>query len=383
MSESKTIDADTINELIKTARNAGAVEASYFTVIDAFEMAEAISNWLLDESNGSREFAVKTYEIIKSNIMKFLDLSDPKYFSLAFEIFAKANLRQAVAVAGSFKTNWSTLSVKDLLISMVFSEEFNTDTQLDFVLDVLPDKEMYPVDQFPPGLNLSKSKDVISQLLVQIILFMSSALDGQNRASLFVSDAQFKTLLLEFDKEKQSTKAQKHDFDSQLALIKESFRKEMHELRSQIFFYSPGSPPVAATGSPPVAATSSPPVESIGLSLLVTTTSSSVLTASGLSPVTATGSPPLAATGPTSTPFLFLFVVLLSRLLFITFPPYRGLQACQGIMSMTATSSLLTAATASFSVILTSPPLVAGVTYFPLVAAAPPSFFVEATCSPS
>ena len=229
---------------------------------------------------------MKVYEIIKLNIMKFLDLSDPKYFSLAFEIFAKANLRQAVAVAGSFKTNWSTLSVKDLLISMVFSEEFNTDTQLDFVLDVLPDKEMYPVDQFPPGLNLSKSKDVISQLLVQIILFMSSALDGQNRASLFVSDAQFKTLLLEFDKEKQSTKAQKHDFDSQLALIKESFRKEMHELRSQIFFYSPGSPPVLE-GPPPMVVAGFPSNAA---------TSSSPIVATGSPPVVATSSPSIAVT---------------------------------------------------------------------------------------
>ena len=158
MAESKTTDADTINELIETARDAGAVEASYFTVIDAFEMAKAISNWLLDESNGSKEFAVKQYEIIKSNIMKFLDLSDPKCFSLAFEIFAKANLRQAAAVAGSFRTNWSTNAVKGILTSMVFSEEYNADTQLDFVLDVLPDKEIYPLDRFPAGLQPGQVK---------------------------------------------------------------------------------------------------------------------------------------------------------------------------------------------------------------------------------
>ena len=131
MFEYQTTDAETINELVETAKGAGATEASYFTVINACEMAEAISNWLLNESNGSREFAVKTYEFIKSNIMKFLDVSDPKYFSLAFEIFAKSNLRQAAAIAGSFKTNWGTKAVKDILISMVFSSEYIEDTQLD------------------------------------------------------------------------------------------------------------------------------------------------------------------------------------------------------------------------------------------------------------
>ena len=62
-------------------------------------MAEAISNWLLDASNGSKSFAISKYEDVKANIMKFLDLKDPKEFSLAFEIFARYNMNLAFRVA--------------------------------------------------------------------------------------------------------------------------------------------------------------------------------------------------------------------------------------------------------------------------------------------
>ena len=57
----------------------------YLTAIDALEMAEAICNWLFEDSNGSREYAIAKYEDVKLNIMTFLGLQDAKFFALRFE----------------------------------------------------------------------------------------------------------------------------------------------------------------------------------------------------------------------------------------------------------------------------------------------------------
>ena len=88
MNESKTTDAETINELLETSTNAGMITAHHLISVDSFEMAEAISNWLLDADNGSRDFAIRKNEDVKRNIIDFLKLKDPKHFSIAFEIFA-------------------------------------------------------------------------------------------------------------------------------------------------------------------------------------------------------------------------------------------------------------------------------------------------------
>ena len=82
MSESNNTDADSINELCETSIMAGVNAPIYLTSIDAFEMAGAICKWLLEETNGSREYAIAKYEDVKVNIMAYLNLQDAKLFAL-------------------------------------------------------------------------------------------------------------------------------------------------------------------------------------------------------------------------------------------------------------------------------------------------------------
>ena len=64
---------------------AGVDAPVFLTITDSFEVAKTICDWLLDDSNDSKGFAVAKYEDVKANVMRFLDLQDPKLFALRFE----------------------------------------------------------------------------------------------------------------------------------------------------------------------------------------------------------------------------------------------------------------------------------------------------------
>ena len=227
MAEGKATDAEIINEHIAKAREAGAEFANYLTSFESYEMAEAISNWLLDASNGSKSFAISKYEDVKANIMKFLDLKDPKEFSLAFEIFARYNMNLAFRVANKAG---ATYKLKIVLkhFDMLFYED--EDAGSGFIDEMLCDHNIFPSD--PQGFNKAKSPEVTTQIFIQVILFMAAVVNGPDPSSVS-ANPRFQQFQQELSRERQEARSYKSAQEAKTKSLEEKVDalSKAHELQ--------------------------------------------------------------------------------------------------------------------------------------------------------
>ena len=173
-------------------------------------MAETICNWLLVETNGSRDYAIAKYEDVKTNIMTFLGLQDAKLFALRFEFLARSNLSQAFRLANK-AGNACKLPLIKKNFNMMFYPSDTDFYDADFVEDILVDKGIFPKDQFPQGFNEAKSFAVTSMVFVQVILFMAAILDGPEQSSLLAPDPRLRFLQIELNKERQEANMERQE----------------------------------------------------------------------------------------------------------------------------------------------------------------------------
>ena len=123
MQELSYLNSETIIALLEKAKADGVDRARILISNESFKidhanrnsclMAEAICNWLLDDANGKQKVAVQKFQSVKKNIMLYLNLVDPSYFSLAFETLCINDLKQAFVLADSLNEKyiaWNFLS---------------------------------------------------------------------------------------------------------------------------------------------------------------------------------------------------------------------------------------------------------------------------------